>query len=34
MPDAHKSFTYSTVATAPSPADTGTSLVVQNWRWH
>jgi hypothetical protein len=29
MPDAHKNFAYSTVATAPSPADTGTSLVVQ-----
>jgi len=29
MPDAHKNFAYSLVATAPSPADTGTSLVVQ-----
>src|SRR3990167_11194766 len=28
MPDNHKNFSYSTVATAPSPADTGTSLVV------
>jgi hypothetical protein len=28
MPDAHKNFAYSTVATAPSPATTGTSLVV------
>lgn len=27
--DVHKNFAYSTVATAPSPADTGTSLVVQ-----
>ena len=27
--DAHSNFGYSTVATAPSPADTGTSLVVQ-----
>jgi len=26
--DAHKNFSYSTVLTAPSPADTGTSLVV------
>jgi hypothetical protein len=26
--DAHKNFAYSTVATAPSPATTGTSLVV------
>ena len=26
--DAHKNFSYSTVATAPSPADSGTSLVV------
>ena len=26
--DAHKNFAYSTIATAPSPADTGTSLVV------
>lgn len=25
--DAHKNFSYSTVATAPSPATTGTSLV-------
>lgn len=29
MPDAHKNFAYSTVATAPSPDTTGTSLVVQ-----
>lgn len=29
MPDAHKNFAYSTVATPPSPAGTGTSLVVQ-----
>jgi hypothetical protein len=28
MPDAHKNFSYSTVATAPSPPTTGTSLVV------
>lgn len=28
MPDAHKNFAYSTVATAPSPATSGTSLVV------
>lgn len=28
MPDAHKNFAYSTVATAPSPASSGTSLVV------
>ena len=28
MPDAHKNFAYSTIATPPSPADTGTSLVV------
>jgi len=27
--DAHKNFAYSTVATAPSPASSGTSLVVQ-----
>lgn len=27
--DAHKNFAYSTVATAPSPATTGTSLTVQ-----
>lgn len=27
MSDAHKNFAYSTVATAPSPATTGTSLV-------
>ena len=26
--DAHKNFAYSTVATAPSPASSGTSLVV------
>ncbi|MBI4092239.1 MAG: hypothetical protein HY427_03485 [Candidatus Levybacteria bacterium] len=30
MPDAHKNFAYSTVLTAPSPANTGTSLVVQS----
>lgn len=29
MPDAHKNFAYSTVATAPSPASSGTSLIVQ-----
>ena len=28
--DAHKNFAYSTVATAPSPASSGTSLVVQS----
>lgn len=28
MPDAHANFAYSTVATAPSPATSGTSLVV------
>ena len=28
MADAHKNFSYSTVATAPSPASSGTSLVV------
>lgn len=28
MADAHKNFAYSTVATAPSPAASGTSLVV------
>ena len=28
--DAHKNFAYSTVATAPSPATSGTSLVVQS----
>lgn len=28
MVDAHKNFAYSTVATAPSPASSGTSLVV------
>lgn len=28
MADAHKNFAYSTIATAPSPADYGTSLVV------
>lgn len=27
-PDAHKNFAYSTIATAPSPAASGTSLVV------
>ena len=29
MADAHANFAYSTVATAPSPATSGTSLVVQ-----
>lgn len=29
MPDAHKNFAYSTVATAPSPDTSGTLLVVQ-----
>jgi hypothetical protein len=28
MADAHKNFAYSTIATAPSPAASGTSLVV------
>lgn len=28
MPDSHKNLAYSTVATAPSPASSGTSLVV------
>ncbi len=28
MPDAHKNFSYSLIATAPSPATSGTSLVV------
>jgi hypothetical protein len=28
MPDGHKNFAYSLVATAPSPATSGTSLVV------
>src|SRR3990170_1682707 len=28
MADAHKNFAYSTVATAPVPADSGTSLIV------
>ncbi len=28
MPDAHKNFAYSTVATAPSPASSGTSLIL------
>lgn len=28
MADAHKNFAYTTIATAPSPATTGTSLVV------
>jgi len=28
MPDLHQNFAYSTVATAPSPASSGTSLVV------
>lgn len=30
MADAHKNFAYSTIATAPSPADSGTSLVVES----
>jgi hypothetical protein len=30
MADAHKNFSYSTVATAPTPADSGTSLIVQS----
>lgn len=30
MPDNHSNFAYSTVATAPSPATSGTSLVVQS----
>lgn len=30
FPDVHKNFAYSTVLTAPSPGDTGTSLVVQS----
>lgn len=30
MADAHKNFAYSTILTAPSPATSGTSLVVQN----
>src|SRR3990167_3744444 len=30
MADNHKNFSYSTVLTAPSPADSGTSLVVQS----
>ncbi len=29
MADGHKNFSYSTVATAPSPASSGLSLVVQ-----
>ncbi len=29
MPDAHRNFAYSTVATAPDPADSGTSLTVE-----
>jgi len=29
MPDAHKNFSYSTVAAAPSPASSGVSLTVQ-----
>lgn len=29
MFDQHENFAYSTIATAPSPADTGTSLVIQ-----
>ncbi len=28
--DNHKNFAYSTVATAPSPATSGTSLVIQS----
>ena len=28
MADAHRNFSYSTVATAPAPASSGTSLVV------
>lgn len=28
MPDTHKNFAYSLVATAPSPASSGTSLIV------
>jgi len=28
MPDVHKNFAYSRVATAPSPADSGTTLIV------
>ncbi len=30
MADAHANFAYSTVATAPSPASSGTSLTVQS----
>lgn len=30
MPDAHKNFAYSTVAIAPSPASSGTSLDVES----
>lgn len=30
MPDAHTNFAYSTVLTAPSPATSGTSVVVQS----
>ena len=30
MADSHKNFAYSTILTAPSPADSGTSLVVQS----
>lgn len=30
MPDAHANFAYSTVAMAPSPANSGTSLTVQS----
>jgi|GEM_PF-2318037 len=30
MADAHKNFAYSTILTAPSPAASGTSLVVQS----
>ena len=30
MPDKHKNFAYSVVATAPSPATSGTSLVVSS----
>jgi hypothetical protein len=30
VPDAHKNFAVSTVATAPSPVNSGTSLIVQS----
>lgn len=29
MPDQHRNFAYSTIATPPSPASSGTSLIVQ-----